>query len=130
MSRLTWVNLLVFVSRKAHTVWRVKIPVAVCVRKVDLVDDETHRERSILTKVVVLVAYMNTLDVQLNSIEEVSDEAEADWLFELANWSLIPLILEVLHAFVTRGLLFCLRLLGLLSLFASFLAALFGTFAF
>ena len=51
---------------------------ALCVSKVDLVNQEAHREWSTPAEVVVLISDMHMLDIHLNAVEERGKEREPD----------------------------------------------------
>ena len=53
------------------------------VSKVDLIDQESHREGSGSAEVVILIADVDMLDVQLDSIEKRGQETETDGLLKL-----------------------------------------------
>ena len=47
ISKMKWkcvkmFNLLIFLARKSHAIWRVEVPMAICVAKIDFVNEETH----------------------------------------------------------------------------------------
>ena len=67
-------------------------PMTLCVAKIDLVNEETHWERSAFTEVVILVANMNMLDIQLDSIEYRGQEAQANRLIEVCLNLLFTLV--------------------------------------
>ena len=127
LQQIKMVNLLIFLACKAHAIWRMEVPMAISVAKIDFINEETHRKWSIHTEVVILVADMHMLHIQLDAIEEISDKGKADRFIELTDLSFVPL-LHLLHPLVTLQLLRTFCLLGLFSLFTTFLFALLVSF--
>ena len=70
-------------ASEPHTVSSMKGPMTVRVAKVDFIDEEAHRERPVPAEQVVLVPYVDMLYIQLDSLEERSEEGDANRLLKL-----------------------------------------------
>lgn len=68
---------------KPHAIGRVEGPVSARVSKVNLVDEETHRERPTAAEKVIFVADMHVSHIQLDALKEICEERHPDRLREL-----------------------------------------------
>lgn len=59
---------------KSHSIGRVEGPMTVCVAKIDLIDQESHREWAATAEEIILVPNMDMLDIQLDTVEEGREE--------------------------------------------------------
>lgn len=104
---------------------------ALCVAKIDLVNEEAHREWSTPAEVVILISDMDMFDIHLNAVEERGKEGEADRRIKLRLGLLVflginlcllsscPFLRSCLSHFFFLFLMFSLFLLLALGIFGS-----------
>jgi len=109
-----FVDIVILVASESHSVGRVEGPMTVSVAKIDLINQESHREGAATAEEIIFIPNMDMLDIQLDTVEEGREEGKTDGLLKLLLL-LLTLLRFLFHALLTLSPL--LRL-GLSELFA------------